>query len=109
MLSADSPTSKLKRVAESVSPPTAWRHADHAAYVESPERVVVLDLDDPGHPPYVFEGTAAVVWSCLDGRRTEAEVVADLAAAFEVEEAVVAADVRQFVDRLRELGLVVAG
>ena len=82
---------------------------EHAAYVDSGERVVVIDLDHLDLPPYIFEGTAAVVWTCLDGDRTESEIVSDLAATYEVEAAVVAVDVRQFVDRLRSLGLVVAG
>ena len=87
---------------------TVWRRATSTAYVESPERVVVLDLDDPGHAPYVFEGPAAQVWACVDGDRTEAEIVDDLAEAFGVSAEVVAHDVRGFVDQLVELGLVVA-
>ena len=97
----------------SVSPATGdetvWRRVEHAAYVDSGERVVVVDLDHLDLPPYIFEGTAAVVWTCLDGDRTESEIVSDLAEAYQVEAAVVAVDVRQFVDRLRTLGLVVAG
>jgi hypothetical protein len=97
----------------SVSPPpgeeTVWRRVDHAAYVDSGERVVVLDLDHLDLPPYIFEGSAAAVWACLDGDLTEAEIVSELAEAYQVEPAVVAVDVRQFVDRLRTLGLVVAG
>jgi hypothetical protein len=85
-----------------------WRPATSTAYVESAERVVVVDLDHLDLPPYVFEGTAARVWACLDGVRTEAQVVIDLADAYEVSADVVAGDVRQFVDRLRDLGLVVA-
>ena len=86
-----------------------WRRVEHAAYVDSDERVVVLDLDHLDLPPYVFEGTAAEIWACLDGDRTESEIIDDLAEAYDVEAAVVAVDVRQFVDRLRDLGLVVAG
>lgn len=92
--------------------PTVWRRAGSTAYVESPsgaaQRVVVLDLDHLDLPPYVFEGSAAQVWACLDGDRTEEEIVADLAEAYEVPAEVVAGDVRQFVDRLRVLGLIVA-
>ena len=88
---------------------TVWRRGEHAAYVDSGERVVVVDLDHLDLPPYVFEGSAAVVWTCLDGDRTESEIVSDLAEAYQVEAAVVAVDVRQFVDRLRTLGLVVRG
>jgi hypothetical protein len=87
---------------------TVWRRATSTAYVESPERVVVLDLDHLDRSPVVFEGSAAQVWACVDGDRTEAEIVRDLAEAFEVPVEVVATDVRQFVDRLRDLGLVVA-
>jgi len=91
---------------------TVWRHAARAAYVESPdgsaERVVVLDLDHPELPPFVFEGPAAQIWACVDGDRTEAEIVADLAEAFEAAHEVVAVDVRRFIDRLRELGLIVS-
>jgi hypothetical protein len=92
--------------------PTIWRHATSTAYVESPpgagERVVVLDLDHLDLPPYVFEGSAAQIWLCLDGARSGAEIVTDLADAYEVSAEVVAEDVRMFVDRLRDLGLVVA-
>jgi hypothetical protein len=88
---------------------TVWRRATSAAYVESAERVVVLDLDHLDRPPYVFEGSGAQVWACVDGDRTESEIVSDLAEAFEVPAEVVEADVRQFVDRLADLGLIVAG
>jgi hypothetical protein len=100
-------------VTGSASPPTGegtvWRRVDHAAYVDSGERVVVLDLDHLDLPPYIFEGSAAAVWTCLDGDLTEGEIVTVLAEAYQVEPSVVAVDVRQFVDRLRTLGLVVAG
>ena len=86
---------------------TVWQHAPSTAYVESPERVVVLDLSHLELPPYVFEGSAAQVWTCLDGDRTEAEVVNDLAEAFDVPAEVVEPDVKLFVDRLVDLGLVV--
>ena len=85
-----------------------WRHAESAAYVESGERVVVVDLDHPDRPPYVFEGTAAQVWTCVDGERDEARIVSDLAEAYDVPAEVVGADVRLFVDRLEGLGLIAA-
>ena len=88
---------------------TVWRRATSTAYVESAERVVVLDLDHLDLPPYVFEGSAALIWGRVDGERTEAGIVTDLAETFQAPAEVVAADVRQFVDRLQELGLVVRG
>jgi hypothetical protein len=84
-----------------------WRRAGTAAYVESDERVVVLDLDHLDRQPYVFEGSAAQVWACLDGDRTETEVTADLAEAFGAPVGQVASDVRQFIDTLANLGLIV--
>ena len=120
MLSADRATPKLAGMTETWRPATGadhrppeattvWRRATRAAYVETDRRAVVLDLDHLDLPPYVFEGTAAVVWTCLDGDRTEGEIIDDLAEAYEVEAAMIAPDVRQFVDRLRSLGLVVGG
>jgi hypothetical protein len=48
------------------------------------------------------------VWACLDGDRSEGEIVDDLAAAYDVPPEVVLGDVRQFIDRLAELGLIVS-
>jgi hypothetical protein len=84
-----------------------WRRATGTAYVDSPERVVVLDLEHLDRAPYVFEGSAAQVWACVDGDRTESDIVTDLAEAFQIPVDVVTADVRQFVDRLADLGLIV--
>ena len=124
MLSADAATPKLAGVTETGGADpgvaagtrsraevatTVWRRAPSAAYVDNEQRAVVLDLDHLELPPFVFEGPAAQIWACVDGDRTEAEIVADLAEAFEVPEEVVARDVRDFIDRLRDLGLVVAG
>jgi hypothetical protein len=88
---------------------TVWRRSGSTAYVESPDRVVVLDLDHLDLQPYVFEGSAAQVWACVDGDRTETEIVDDLAQTYGVPAEVVHGDVRQFIDRLRDLGLIVAG
>jgi pyrroloquinoline quinone biosynthesis protein D len=102
----------VRETADTEPGTTVWRHASSTAYVESPDgsaaRVVVLDLDQPELPPYVFEGPAAQIWACVDGDRTEAEIVADLAEAFEAAHEVVAVDVGQFIDRLRKLGLIVS-
>ncbi len=86
-----------------------WRRATSTAYVDSPERSVVVDLDHLDLPPYVFEGTAAGIWARVDGDRDEARIVSDLALAYDVPAEVVAPDVREFVERLRRLGLVVGG
>ena len=87
---------------------TVWRRATSAAYVEAPERAVVLDLDHLDRPPYVFEGSAAQIWARLDGERTESELVTSLAEAFGAPSDRVARDACGFLDRLRDLGLVTA-
>ncbi len=101
-------TKSVRRGAAPSAGSTVWRRATSAAYVETTERVAVLDLDHPDRAPYVFEGSAAQVWACIDGDRTESEIVTDLAEAFEAPVEVVTADVRQFVDGLLGLGLIVA-
>jgi hypothetical protein len=87
--------------------PAVWRRATGTAYVGSTERVVVLDLEHLDHPPYVFEGSAAQIWACVDGDRSEAQIASYLAETFQAPVDEVGRDVRQFVDRLREVGLVV--
>jgi hypothetical protein len=86
-----------------------WGGAPRPADLGTQGRGGVLDQDHHDPRPHDFEGSAAQVWACLDGDRTEVEIVTDLAEAYEVPAETVAGDVRQFVDRLRELGLVVAG
>jgi len=87
---------------------TVWRRAPGTAYVDTSDRAVILDLDHLERMPYVFTGSAAQIWACVDGDRTEDEIVADLAEAFEVPQDVVAQDVSGFLAELRSLGLVVA-
>ncbi|HEX3932686.1 MAG TPA: PqqD family protein [Nocardioides sp.] len=93
--------------------PAVWRRATSTAYVAStpgsPDRAVVLDLSHPERPPYVFEDSAARIWECLDGERTEAEVADHLAEEFEVEAGALAADVRGFLGELERLGLAEQG
>ena len=88
-----------------------WRRATGTAYVESvggsAERVVVLDLDHLDRAPYVFEASAVHIWDCVDGHRTESEIVAELTEAFGAPHEVVTVDVREFLDRLADLGLLV--
>lgn len=61
----------------------AWRHSACVAEVrtESTGRVALLHLD--ATQPVVLEGTAATIWELLDGHRDQADVIAELEAAFE--------------------------
>jgi hypothetical protein len=87
---------------------TVWRRSGDAAYVESPDRTVVLDLDRLDRAPYVFEGTAAQVWRHVDGHRTEGEIVSALAELYDAPTDTLTGDVRAVLGQLDGLGLVVA-
>jgi hypothetical protein len=102
----DAPVAEASSVGPAVGA-TVWTRSASTAYVEYGKHVSVVDLDHLDLPPYVFDGPAAQIWACVDGDRTEAEIVADLAEAYEMPTEVVTADVRAFLDRLRDLGLIV--
>jgi hypothetical protein len=85
-----------------------WRRSADTAYVESPDRTVVLDLDHLDRAPYVFEATAAQIYGQVDGIRTETEIVAALAERYDAPIEALARDVRAFLDQLERLGLVLS-
>lgn len=62
-------------------------------------RVVVQDLDRLSEPPLVLIGSAAEIWSLLDGRPV-AEIVDALAAVHGTEPEAIRADVEAFVEDL---------
>ncbi|WP_172657698.1 PqqD family protein [Demequina rhizosphaerae] len=68
--------------------------------------VLNLPLIEEQQVPYVFEGTAFDIWVRIDGTGTEAQIVAELAEAYEIAPEVIAPEVRAFVAQLAELGLV---
>lgn len=68
-------------------------------------RVVIQDLDRLGEPPLVLVGSAAEIWSVLDGRPLD-DVVATLAAVHGVEPEAIRADVEAFVQDLVDRDIV---
>jgi hypothetical protein len=50
----------------------AWTRAADVAFVDDGERVVLLDLSQPGHRPQLLSGQACVVWRQLPGHRSDA-------------------------------------
>ncbi len=76
------------------------------AQVAGPGRVALVDLRNPGEAPVILQGSAAVVWTMLDGARDLDAVVAAVAAEYGVAPAEVEAGVRSFVDDLIARGLV---
>jgi hypothetical protein len=93
-------------VPEPVDPDSPLRRHSRLAAVESPDRFVILDLDHVERPPVILGGSAAQIWSLLDGTRSTAEIVRVIvdggAPRVEVEPGVSA-----FVEDLRRLGLIV--
>ncbi|GGD15087.1 hypothetical protein GCM10007231_12560 [Nocardioides daphniae] len=84
----------------------ALAHRDTVVQVGDADRVVLLDLDDPAHPPRILTGPAAEIWTAVDGRRTLAEVTGVVAEAFDAPVDTVAGDVSAFVASLLEARLV---
>lgn len=58
---------------------------------------------------YSLSGTAAAIWSLIDGQRDRAAVVAELAGQYGADPAGIAADVDAFLARLTAAGLVTGG
>jgi hypothetical protein len=76
-----------------------------ASTVELDDNLAVYD--DVGQLLILLNTSAAAVWERCDGATPVDAMVRELAAAHEAEEAEIAEDVHQTVDKLVELGLVV--
>ena len=84
-----------------------WHRQPDVAVVESPGRVVVLDLTPPQPArPFVMEGSAHAIWQALDHEPTTAQVVDRVAADFGIPAAEVEPDVVIFLAELESRGLV---
>ena len=85
-----------------------WTRSTDVAFVDSPGRVVVLDLSEPATAqPFVMEGPAEAIWRALDAPGTTDEVVSRVAREFGAPAAQVAGDVVDFLADLRARRLVV--
>jgi hypothetical protein len=83
-----------------------WRRNPDVAVVDSPGRVVVLDLTTPRTArPFAMEGSACAIWHALAEQRTTDQVVERVAADFGVRAADVEPDVRRFLAELQSRGL----
>lgn len=65
----------------------------------------LLVLDDENGYIHQLNPTASVVWQQCDGKSSIAEIAKRLSDQFEVEESVATTDVRETIERLRELNL----
>ena len=80
-----------------IAPELAWQVVDGEG--------VIVDL--PRRSMFGLSSSAAFIWSRID-TATEEEIAAELASAFDVDEARARADVRGFLGLLRERGFLVA-
>ena len=68
------------------------------------DEIVVMHLESGEF--FSLTGSAAAIWQLIDGTRSRDRVLADLAAQFMQDEAVIAADLDAFLAQLRAAGLV---
>jgi len=81
------------------------RRRDGVTFEPSGDRVVILDPD--GTVMTTLNAVGARIWQELDGRREVSVLAADLAPEFDgVDATTLAADMAEFVESLREAGLV---
>lgn len=71
------------------------------------DEVVVMSLESGDF--FSLTGTARAVWYLIDGTRTRAALLADLAAQFSCEPEEMAEDVDAFLNELSAAGLLVGG
>ena len=83
-----------------------WLRNPDVAVVESPGRVVVLDLTTPQTAmPFAMEGSACAIWRAMAEPSTTDQIVARVAADFGAPAAEVERDVLTFLGELESRGL----
>lgn len=83
-----------------------WAHCRHVAWVDSEDRVVLLDLSASVDEPRILSDSGSSIWRSIDGKRDDAAIVDAIAAAYGLEPDEVRADVYAFLEELSSLGLV---
>jgi hypothetical protein len=91
-----------------VDPALVLRHRAGVAFVASPDRVALLDLERPAEPASLLVGTAAGIWLAIDGGRSVEGIADRLAEVHGVAPCVVRGDVEAFVAELLARGLLEA-
>ena len=81
------------------------RRQDGILAQEAHGQTVLLRLEDGGY--YALDEVGAMIWELCDGGRAVGEIVALLCEEFDAPEAVVQADVLEFIDDLRRERLLV--
>lgn len=83
-----------------------WRRAPFVAEVRSEmgDTVAVLQLDSD--QPRVLNGTAATIWTLMDGRRSESDIVSKLSEEFDDADGLISTHVEEFMASLSSEGLI---
>lgn len=84
---------------------TILQHSPEAVYQTVGEEAVLINLNTGAY--YSLNDTGTAFWELLDGRRTVAECARRIAADYEVEAAVVEADLLELAIDLQGEGLIV--
>jgi hypothetical protein len=71
------------------------------------DEIVVMRLDNGEF--FSLAGTGAVIWRLIDGTRDRAALINALASQFEGDELQISTDVDDFLNQLREMGLIAVG
>ena len=79
------------------------KRTERFAETEVDDEVVVMRLDNGDF--FSLAGTAAATWRLIDGTRNRAALVTALTTEFDGDEAEIAADVDEFLVKLREMGM----
>ena len=82
-----------------------WRRGADLAQVESPDRAVVVRLAAPEEAPRILTGTAAFIWTLLDGTRSSSQIVAEAAEEYACSPSEIAVSTTAFLDELVVQGL----
>ena len=79
------------------------KRTDRFTEVEIDDEIVIMRLDNGEF--FSLSGTAAAIWRLIEGDRDRAALVAAVAREFAADESDVAAEVDEFLLRLKEMGL----
>jgi hypothetical protein len=85
---------------------TTWRRDPRVLWRRSGDRVLVLAAETEEF--VVLEGTAALVWRELDRPIAEQHLIDAISGRFAEDPTTIGADVRPFLDRLQDQGLLVS-
>jgi hypothetical protein len=66
----------------------------------------MLDLGESQAVPLILEGVAALIWQQIDGSRSSAQIIRELAPRFDASSDIVATDITAFLEQLSGLGLI---